>query len=39
MIIIIITNMYTWYNLIQPDVDIVISICTGLLMVKSQGME
>lgn len=30
---------YTWRNLVQPDVDIVISVHAGLFMVKSQSME
>ena len=32
-------NIHTWCNLIQPDVDIVIPVCTGLFMVKPHSME
>lgn len=34
-----IIHEHTVCNLIQPDVDIIISVCAGLLMVKSQGVE
>lgn len=30
---------HTWYNLIQPDVDIVIPVCAGLFVVKAQSVE
>lgn len=29
----------TWYNVIQPDVNIVIPVCSGLFMIKPQSVE
>lgn len=31
--------IHTWDNFIPPDVDVIISVTSGLLMVKSQSMQ
>lgn len=36
---IICEGVYTWCDLIQPDVYVVVSVSTGLLMVETHGME